>query len=585
MFRKIKFLKNILVVSIILGVLSNSMMISALAAPAAGGLGTESGAEAAASTAAGTAMGENIAVIAPALTAILGISVLCEDIFSPATISICLKQAPQSVIDAQTAFNTGVVAASAIGSDIRAKGSLLSRIIAFAEQIGYILLKKVILDRLVSALIDWINQDGKGGIIESWDQFFADAGQNAIGTFAQGLGAGFLCKPFNLQLQLVLLPVNTFDTVSCTLNDIIGNINGFLGDFRNGSWLAYQETWYPRNNFYGGTIIAMDAAASGAAAARAAAESEAAAGMGWRSYTKDGFFISSIGTYKKIGSGCKVESDCYTKITEQNYTGIRYVKETRTLTPGALAANATVESLVTAPMNRIIHADDMAVYLTAIIDASINRLTIAGIDGLKGLVGRNTPNDLDKVNFANPCAGLTGSGFSSCLAAVNAENSSLRSAQSEVISVTTSSLPTRVEVATTLNQAIELQGQLVDAMTILSTQNPDSITTANDLATEQLTLDDLLNKLADNQTFIDAMFAQIDQVNSAADTSSNSAVTPQDWNSLSNSVDISFINDEQVANALLVSAKSDLQTVTDNVNARLPAIEAQLEVVTPPTTP
>lgn len=568
-----KFFKNILVISIIFGILSNSMAIPALAATA-GGIGAESGAEAAASGAAGTAYTENLAVIAPALSTILATTALCEDIFSPATIAMCVKSSPMAIIEAQTAFNTGIVAASALGSDIRAKGSLLSRIIAFAEKIAYILLKKVILDKLVAALINWINHDGKGGIIENWSQFFDDAAQNSVGVFAQGLGAGFLCKPFNLQMQLILLPVNTFDTVTCTLNDIIGNINGFLSDFRNGSWLAYQETWYPRNNFYGGAIIAMDAAASGAAAARDAAASEAAAGLGWRSYTKDDYFVSSNGQYMdKKGT-----------LAPENYTGIRYVKEKRTLTPGALAANATVESLVTAPVNRIIHADDMVVYLTAIIDASVNRLTIAGVDGLKGLIGRNTPNDLDKVNFANPCAGLTGSGFSSCLASVNAEKNNFKASQSEVIAATTGSLSTRVEVANTLNQAITLQSRLVDALTALTAGNPASNLTT-ELAAEQSTLEDLQNKLADNQTFVDAMLAQIDQVNSSGNVGPNAAVTPQDWAALSNSSYSTFVDDTQAALNSLESAKKDLQAVTDKVSARMAVLEPRLKTATPTTTP
>lgn len=456
-------------------------------------------------------------------------------------------------------------------ADAAAKNlTFLQRLANFAAKIAYILLKKVILDKLVDALVLWINNDGKGAIIENWDQFFADAGQNAVGTFAQGLGAGFLCKPFNLQMQVILLPVDTFSTVSCTLNDIIGNIDSFLGDFRNGSWLAYQETWYPRNNFYGGAIIAMDAAASGAAAARDAAANEAAAGQGFMSFTKDDYFISSTGPYKdKNGT-----------FAEPGYTGIRYVKEKRTVTPGSVAAQAVTESLFTIPGNRLIHADDMTVYITAVLNASINKLTKLGITGIKSLVGKNTPT-LERIDARNPCGGLTGDSFRACLASVNAESRDIRNTQDGVINTTTSSLATRVEVANTLNQAITLQSQLVDTLTILTTGNPES-SLLPELAAEQSILDDLQNSLADNQTFVDAMLAQIEQINSSSSPTPNTAVTAEDWASLSNSASTTFVDDIQAASGSLTAAENDLRAITDKVNSRMPALEAQLPSTTTP---
>lgn len=586
----IKFSKNILIFAILFGLITPSLNLQAQTSK--GEVSTVAGGEAAATAAAGAPVVKSAATITAAeavaattATACGGAGILesvnpVGDVFGTAGTTrmvalTCFLQASSitgllSDID----FNASITAGSAAAEQVRAKTSVMAKIIAFAEKIAYILLKKVILDKLVDALVLWINNDGKGAIIESWDQFFADAGQNAVGTFAQGLGAGFLCKPFNLQMQVILLPVDTFSTVSCTLNDIIGNIDSFLGDFRNGSWLAYQETWYPRNNFYGGAIIAMDAAASGAAAARAAAESEAAAGNGFLSFTKDDYFISSTGPYKdKKGT-----------FAEPGYTGIRYVKEKRTVTPGSIAAQAVTESLFTIPGNRLIHSDDMTVYITAILNASINKLTKLGIDGIKGLVGRNTPT-LEKIDARNPCGGLTGDGFRACLASVNAENKDLLSNREALITANTSSLPIRVEVANTLNEAITAQNQFIDTLTLATAKNPDPAM-LSELTVAQGTLQDLQNKLADNQTFVDALLEQVASINSSfATTTANTAVTPQDWAALSDSGDISFVNDEQVANELLTSAKNDLQSIVNNINTKLLALGLELSTSTPAVLP
>ena len=51
------------------------------------------------------------------------------------------------------------------------------------------------------------------------------------------------------------MPVEKFSKVTCSLNQIVGNINSFFENFRNGGWLAYQKL-VSKNNFYGATIIA-----------------------------------------------------------------------------------------------------------------------------------------------------------------------------------------------------------------------------------------------------------------------------------------------------------------------------------------
>ncbi len=117
-------------------------------------------------------------------------------------------------------------------------------------------LKKEILDRVVDEIIAYIQGGGKPKFITDWNGFLAEAGQNAVGDFAQGLGAGFLCSPFGLQIRLGLLPVPRFSQqATCTLKQIVGNIQNFYNDFRNGGWIAYGEGWQPQNNYFGALLM------------------------------------------------------------------------------------------------------------------------------------------------------------------------------------------------------------------------------------------------------------------------------------------------------------------------------------------
>jgi len=110
-------------------------------------------------------------------------------------------------------------------------------------------LKRQVIGQMVDQTVAWIQGDGKPKFVTDWKGLLEDAGQAAAGEFAKELGLGFLCQPFSAQLQIALLPVKKFSKrAECTLDKIVGNINNFREDFRNGGWIAYSESWKPQNN-------------------------------------------------------------------------------------------------------------------------------------------------------------------------------------------------------------------------------------------------------------------------------------------------------------------------------------------------
>ncbi len=448
-----------------------------------------------------------------------------------------------------------------------------------AQKIAFEILRQAILDKLVSNLIKWIEGGGRGAIVDDWDAFFQDSANRAGGIFASQIGNGFLCGPFNLQVQLTLLPVQQFESVTCTLNDVVRNIDSFMEDFRNGSWLGYQSTWEPRNNFYGATLIAMDEKNRVEQGAVNAAAAEAAAGRGFLSFKKCKFEKDKNGTLNSLGNPWR-------PLPPEAGLGVeeKYSKKCTITTPGEVAGAATTKALVDAQFIKAESATSelLTSYLAAIINASINTLTKAATEGLRGVVAESLKDT--KINPVLPCAGLTGEGFKSCMASVNAERSSYQFSQDSTSAIYASSnaIDTRFQLAGYYSQSIFNEKNLVNALTDLAACKNNSADIVQQLDGEQETLDILQQKFDDNQLVIDQVQGQ--QGGEVADTNEqNIGTTQSEWSSLSNlssgATDIAAVSQE------LLVAQDELDLIKEKVAAQLPGLELQLQSCPKPATP
>lgn len=543
-------LKNILVFTLILGVLAPSLGPAMAISPKGliGGFVTQP--KKAAADAA------NITFLTALIAPMEALVLVCD------TESLLLGTAPipyPAGFCEQTSNQYRAFVSNVVNTTAKEKLTLLQRILDFLDELAYQLFKRVIMDRLVDAFVQWIQRGGQGTIIEDWGQFLDDSANVAAGEFVRGIGAGFLCSPFNLQVQLALLPVEQFSKVSCTLDQIIGNINSFLDDFRNGSWIAYQEQWYPRNNFYGGAIIAMDEFWRTQAEAKRNAENEGAASQGFLSWTVEECIASPTGSY--------VDSRC-SQFAPAGYAGgARYAKVKRVKTPGSVTAAAVTQTSIVLPLTRLIHSEDLTAYITQIINASVNVLTKEGIKWLANTASRNVPPPLSK-QF--PCAGLTGAAFSACQASVNAERSSFTATQNAILGTTVGSLTTRGQLASTLQQSIDLQTEYIEALTLL-VESGLADDRRNELFNEEQLLEDLIGQQESNQSFIEAMVAQATQIEGAA-VPENGAVLEDDYLNLSGSISLDYTDDEVIASQQLINAEAQLSEIKSKVESQLPTI-------------
>lgn len=250
-------------------------------------------------------------------------------------------------------------------------------------------IKKRFFDMIVDQIVIWIQGGGKPLFVQDWRAFLAQYGNVVTGDIVMELGLGAVCSPFGFQLQLAVMQPPRFSSqISCSLDKIVGNMVLFYNNFRTGGFIAYNEAWQPRNNFYGALILAMDEKETKINDRRFAAMQEAQAGMGF------------LGTKK-----CDASGHCF--IT----------------TPGT-TIGAAAAKVVGADIDYLVNAETFASYVAAISDALINRLIREGVGGLQGVIAKSAPPigyvPKQQPN-SQPCGGLAGEALAACRASIGAQ--------------------------------------------------------------------------------------------------------------------------------------------------------------------
>lgn len=266
-----------------------------------------------------------------------------------------------------------------------ANTSIQEDVLNILEKVLFQSLKKKILDMVVDQIIGYIQGEGSPRFITDWQGFFRDIAQGAVGDLAQALGAGFLCSPFSipirLQIAASLAPVERFKTkFNCTLDQIVGNIDNFYADFRNGGWKAYDVAWEPQNNYYGAVWLAWDAEQNTIAGKLVNAANELIANNG---------FLGVRKCYD-IKTGKETTGDSATGFSagEQAALGI----ECHIVTPGKALGDLTAKA-IGADIDFIVNSEDLSAYIASIANALINRVIKEGV----GLAGVSIPSAPQKV--------------------------------------------------------------------------------------------------------------------------------------------------------------------------------------------
>lgn len=251
----------------------------------------------------------------------------------------------------------------------------LQKILDAAKKYAWDFLRPTLLHMLVDDTVKWIQGGGQPRVVTDWQSFLATAADKAGGQFIEKyLGMGFLCEAFDINLKALLNKPPTFDqAVSCTITDIVDNIQDFYNDFNNGGWKAWISVAETQNNIYGAYLYAMDEKWGVEAAAAEAAKNEGIASAG---------FLSDKVCLKVFDKNMQQEFEVggYGYKAEEIPEGYKCT-QWENKTPGSTLAHA-MNKAVTLDIDWLMSSKEADEYMGAIIDAVINRVIKEGITKL-----------------------------------------------------------------------------------------------------------------------------------------------------------------------------------------------------------
>lgn len=334
-------------------------------------------------------------------------------------------------------------------------GLLAKEIYKEAKAIVLSVLKRQILDVMVNQVVTWIQGGGEPRFITDWGSFMGNIAQGAAGEFVQMLGAGFLCEPFSLKLRIGLLPVQRFGgggSFSCTLDEIVSNIENFYDDFRNGGWIAYDAAWQPQNNYYGSLLLAWDAQNNYVADKLAASANEALANNN---------FLSTKRCYNTVTGET---------VPEPAAGSFGAFTKCETVTPGKVAGDAIAKA-VGVDFDFIVNAEELSDYAAAIVNALINRVIMEGVNGLRGVhsgsgstynPSRNAGATTGGFSAANQIPANIGAGATN-FNATSAGTTGATVTRTALISNINTAITTRTTLNATLEATLALEEPIVTA--------------------------------------------------------------------------------------------------------------------------
>ncbi|MFH0806649.1 MAG: hypothetical protein V1885_02920 [Candidatus Brennerbacteria bacterium] len=266
--------------------------------------------------------------------------------------------------------------------------------------------RKRLLDRMTDDIVGWISDGRDPKFITNFGDFLEEAGQAAVGDTARELGLAELCSPLRARIPPLLAPIPKFsESASCTLDDIVENIQGFYDDFSAGGPLAYAESFSPNNNFAGSLFATQDEVMRQTAKKKGEAALLASAGGGYKpvvqclEWTATSFALTLSGRSKETRRAVNSSDFDYPNPLFPPASGsAAYESVASALGGGSVVFTCSREEITIPPAGtqqiagvaliadtqHLASANDLSKYSNAVFDAAINRIIKEGVKGLRG---------------------------------------------------------------------------------------------------------------------------------------------------------------------------------------------------------
>jgi hypothetical protein len=252
-------------------------------------------------------------------------------------------------------------------------------------------LANLVLERIGQATVSWINSgfQGKPAYVTDTGGFFTNVADQAAGQYIQNnTNFDFLCGPIRDKIRVALQTSyygNTQAQWQCTLTDIAGNMEDFMGDFSRGSWSKFFELSQKRqNNPLGIYIQAESELYANIASELGKEEQKLNWGQGFLSQTKCARY--GVPTTRVVTEGGKFElqpdgTSKYVEGTTRNVTDPAPCLQEEIITPGKVI-EGQLNNVLGSGLGKLEAADEIDEIIGALLNQLIQKAV--GATGLRG---------------------------------------------------------------------------------------------------------------------------------------------------------------------------------------------------------
>jgi len=279
---------------------------------------------------------------------------------------------------------------------------MLTKLWEIAKKVAIAAIKHHLMKMMVDQIVMWIQGGGKPKFVTNPKEFLWDTVNVAVGDAIWNSDLRWLCYPFHFKLWILSNYFYQPYYARCTLEDIVGNIENFFEDFRNGSWISWRQVYLdPQNSYWGAMLISHDLYLSNFSKEQSKRKNEMLVGDQFLGIKKRKYDMDSCDDecrerkYSDCIADGKDEEECRKESLDSccQYQDI-------TETPGK-AISYALFSAQDAPFKEIANADKFEDYAAIIVDALITRL-ITESGGLLG-IGHSAPKGgWTRENFVHP---------------------------------------------------------------------------------------------------------------------------------------------------------------------------------------
>lgn len=290
----------------------------------------------------------------------------------------------------------------------------LNRLKDLAIKTAHNVLKKRLLDQIVDQTIQWVQDGTEPKFVSNFNELWDEAVQAGIGDTLKETALGQFCSAQSkLRIEIGIKQIPKFsEAVSCTLNDVVQNMQAFTNDFKNGSWVGLQELAAPQNNRYGVKLLAMEKILSETEKQQELKQMEISGSGGflgqkicsqWILKNGQGNFIIDTTTQEPIYN-FEERKMTDPPLLPANAPSWAYWDcdplGVVTITPSKTVGDVTSKS-VTSDIDYILSADELDEYVNAIADAILNRITTEAVSGLKNVLSGSNGSPVRGGNEGN----------------------------------------------------------------------------------------------------------------------------------------------------------------------------------------